>query len=225
MDERVFEIETPIDQPLARQLATQRVVPKQGRARRRIASILDATEILLAQNSQVTTSTIAKQAGIPVGSIYRYFPNVMGIYAALFARLNDHVDAKIMAMLAEADATADASVGWRVLFRQLIGVIGDGYREYPTLGVLLRMSSSPELAPISLASKTNMVEIIEQRFRDGRNGFQHGDPIIVANTVIELISWFEIFVFANTQAGAQRDVLYAEGVRVIEAYLSLYFPD
>ena len=59
---------------------TPRVAPVQARARQRVADILDAAQALLETDAKVTTSTIAAQAQIPVGSIYRYFPNVHSVY-------------------------------------------------------------------------------------------------------------------------------------------------
>ncbi|PHR92804.1 MAG: hypothetical protein COA69_05605 [Robiginitomaculum sp.] len=203
----------------------QRVIPKQTRAHKRIASILDATEILLAQNANVTTSTIAKQAEIPVGSIYRYFPNIMGIYSALFKKLNDRMHLQIAITFKNADEATDGPVAWRDLFRRIMAVVSDAYIQYPALGVLLLMVSSPELRPIKKASNATMANAIEGRYQAGLNGFHGGDPKIVATTVIELISWFELSVFVNKGELENSEALYAEGLKVIEAYLSLYLTD
>lgn len=212
-------------------LNSQRLVPKQGRAHQCIEAILDATEKLLGDGALVTTSTIAKEAEIPVGSIYRYFPNIMGIYAAVFAKLNDGVDSQLTDLLMSSDTLKSESMGWRELFQQLMATIGDEYRQHPALPVLLRLSSRPELQPITLASKARMAAILEARFQAGRNGFHGGDPKAVANTIIELIAWLEMSLFAQakptdlTPEGSAQDVFYTEGVKAIEAYLSLYFKD
>lgn len=213
--------ETCLDQnPIA-----QRVVPKQTRAHKRIASILEATETLLAQDANVTTSTIAKQAGIPVGSIYRYFPNIIGIYCALFEKLNDRMHLQIAITYKNADNDPNGPVSWRDLFRRLMTVISNAYVQYPALGVLLSMSSNPELRAIKMASNATMANASESRYRAGLNGFNGSNPKLVSTTVIELISWFELSAFVNKDNLEDSEALHSEGLKVIEAYLSLYFVD
>ncbi|MGI9286701.1 MAG: TetR/AcrR family transcriptional regulator [Pseudomonadales bacterium] len=60
--------------------------PSQDRSRRRIRKILESTKKLLRDQGirAVTTTRIADLAGIPVGSIYQYFPNKKAIFVTLY---------------------------------------------------------------------------------------------------------------------------------------------
>ncbi len=62
-----------------------RNVPLQARSRERVRRILDAADELLAEEgaSAFTTNRVARHAGVPVGSVYRYFPDKEGIVEAL----------------------------------------------------------------------------------------------------------------------------------------------
>ncbi len=62
-----------------------RNVPIQARSRERLRRVLDAAdELLLTEGAEAfTTNRIARLAGVPVGSVYRYFPDKEAIVQAL----------------------------------------------------------------------------------------------------------------------------------------------
>jgi AcrR family transcriptional regulator len=62
-----------------------RNVPSQQRSRVRLRRVLDAADEVLAQEGPAafTTTRIAQAAGVPVGSVYRYFPDKQAIVEAL----------------------------------------------------------------------------------------------------------------------------------------------
>jgi AcrR family transcriptional regulator len=82
-----------------------RNVPTQARSRRRLAAVLDAAEAVLADEgvSAFTTNRVAARAGIPVGSVYRYFEDKEGIVEALAVRFWSEF-AELVARVADADA-------------------------------------------------------------------------------------------------------------------------
>jgi AcrR family transcriptional regulator len=65
--------------------ATARSNPSQARGKERVRRILSAALGLFAERGLevVTTNDIAKAAGIPIGSLYRYYPNKEAVIAAL----------------------------------------------------------------------------------------------------------------------------------------------
>jgi AcrR family transcriptional regulator len=87
------ELETPL-----------RNVPTQARSRERLRRVLDAADQVLARDgaSAFTTTRIAQVAGVPVGSVYRYFPDKEAIVQALATRYWSEF-AAIVAATAEAD--------------------------------------------------------------------------------------------------------------------------
>ena len=62
-----------------------RNVPIQARSRERLRRVIDAAdELLVTEGADAfTTNRIAQHAGIPVGSVYRYFPDKEAIVQAL----------------------------------------------------------------------------------------------------------------------------------------------
>ena len=67
--------------------------PLRSRGLKRVQDILDATEALLAEksNEDVSLAQIAGQAGIPLASLYHFFPNRNAAFVALAKRFNEHL--------------------------------------------------------------------------------------------------------------------------------------
>src|SRR5215510_1406132 len=65
-----------------------RRTPKQARGQLRVDEILDAAERLLRTSSweKISTNHIAREAGIPIGSLYQFFANKHAIAHALVER-------------------------------------------------------------------------------------------------------------------------------------------
>src|SRR5581483_4091342 len=65
--------------------ANLRNVPIQARSRARVQRVLDAADRVLIDDGPAafTTTRVAQTAGIPVGSLYRYFPDKAAIVEAL----------------------------------------------------------------------------------------------------------------------------------------------
>jgi AcrR family transcriptional regulator len=84
--------------------AKLRNVPIQARSRERLRRVLDAADQVLADEGPdaFTTTRIAQAAGVPVGSVYRYFPDKHSIVEALAVRYwSDFED--LVAGVAETD--------------------------------------------------------------------------------------------------------------------------
>lgn len=62
--------------------------PKQERSRRRFEQLLSATEDLILEGGveNLTTNHVAERAGVPIGSLYQFFPNKEALLAALTER-------------------------------------------------------------------------------------------------------------------------------------------
>jgi AcrR family transcriptional regulator len=76
--------------PLVERLS--RRIPMQGRSQRTVGDILEATSRLLVSTGarEITTNTIAAEAGLSVGALYRFFPDKQSIIDAIAVR---HIEA------------------------------------------------------------------------------------------------------------------------------------
>jgi AcrR family transcriptional regulator len=92
--------------------------PSQPRSRRRVEQILDATRALLHEGGvgAVTTTRIAERAGLPVGSIYQYFPNKTAIFTGMYAEYLRH----IQGVMADWERDGPYAAGWREFFERLL---------------------------------------------------------------------------------------------------------
>lgn len=94
----------PLPNKLTNETATMRRSPQQARGQQRVGLILDTAEQLFAERGYDAASTneIAAQAGIPIGSVYQFFPNKEAILHALLARYRE----ELAALYAEHPAPA-----------------------------------------------------------------------------------------------------------------------
>src|SRR5688572_23233531 len=62
--------------------------PRQERSRERVQAMLDAAASIIDARGidAVTTNAIADEAGVPVGTIYQFFPNRDAVLVALLER-------------------------------------------------------------------------------------------------------------------------------------------
>ncbi len=108
--------------------AKLRNVPTQARSRERLRRVLDAADDVLAREGAdaFTTTRIAEAAGIPVGSVYRYFPDKEAIVEALaLSYWSDFED--LVAAAAEADEASPLEDPGAVV----IDALAAGFRAHP----------------------------------------------------------------------------------------------
>lgn len=101
--------------------------PQQERSVLRLEAILDSAMALVLEKdvSCVTMSEIAQRAGIPIGSLYQFFPQKAAVLKALHDRLSMEIEHKISQIFAgvgsleeAARQAADALFELHSLFRE-----------------------------------------------------------------------------------------------------------
>lgn len=121
--------------------------PLQQRSRERVERILEATRTILREHgaSALTTSRIAEQAGVPVGSVYQYFPNKQAVLLALY----DDYLADIRTALARFDEQRYRTLGWRDFFAALLRAVKHReQRDTRDFELYRSILLHPELQPI-----------------------------------------------------------------------------
>ncbi len=129
-------------QPDVERLKPRRL-PRQERGRRRVAQILDATAELVdtVGPQAVTTNAIARAAGVPIGSVYQFFPNKEAIFHALLEQQIDALDARFAPVIEAGLEGADLEK----LVDRAVDELCDAYLELPGLAVLVgTVRASPD---------------------------------------------------------------------------------
>lgn len=105
-----------------------RNVPSQARSRARLRRVLDCADELLAREGTAafTTTRIAEAAGVPIGSVYHFFPDKQTIVEALAVSYwSDFED------LVAGAAEADCLEPFQDPGATLIDVVAAGFRARP----------------------------------------------------------------------------------------------
>ncbi|HEX5066462.1 MAG TPA: TetR/AcrR family transcriptional regulator [Myxococcota bacterium] len=131
-----------------RRLSPRRL-PLQERARKRVDRILDVTVALLAKQGldALSTAGIAERAGIPIGSVYQYFPSKEAILVEVAARKFQAVDTAFA-----AGFSRDLErMPWRRALERALDASVTAFRSDPAYVAVWRAARSSE-AFRSLAS-------------------------------------------------------------------------
>ncbi|MGB5349837.1 MAG: TetR/AcrR family transcriptional regulator [Polyangiales bacterium] len=138
---------------------TPRRRPSQERSRDRVERILDATSALLGDTpvDKITTAAIAEQAGVPIGSVYQYFPNKLAVLAELARRVMEEVDLKTASLIAEDFGV----LPWDQAIDGAIDATIEGFASQPGyLQLLLSIRPTPEFRAITDESNERVAAML-----------------------------------------------------------------
>lgn len=139
--------------------------PKQERARKRQSAILAAAETLLVEGSptDISTTSVALKAGIPVGSIYRYFEDKEDILEQLYHTAYNDVEASLVKM--QATLSTGSDVGQAV--HRLLDIFWQAARAHPTFVPLTRWANSHySLWDVTPGQNSSLAQLIENTLLD-----------------------------------------------------------
>jgi AcrR family transcriptional regulator len=105
-----------------------RNAPTQARSRERLRRVLDAADSVLSSDGAeaFTTTRVAAEAGVPIGSIYRFFPDKAAIVEALALRYWSDLE-DLVAGTVEADRLEPLAEPGSVV----LDVLAAGFRSRP----------------------------------------------------------------------------------------------
>ncbi len=118
--------------------------PSQERSRQRVEVILDAvSEILVKEGfGALTTTAIAAEAGVPIGSLYQFFPNKFAIFQAVVEQFFRKMDA-VFDLGAQADS---ATLTWEERSDQTIEALARLWSGERAFAILWRgIQNMPEM--------------------------------------------------------------------------------
>lgn len=200
-----------------------RATPTQARAVERVHLILHTTADLLRSEApaQLSTTTIATRAGIPVSSIYRYFPTLDALLQELYLQVSGELRTKLF------NAISDDTLrpGWRERLATALTTLHD-YLETHTYYSPLLMYFLVRREPLAMQADEHeeIFAFLSHRWAAGQDGFSGGDPVVVARTVTQIAISLEDLVAAQPSRAAA-EAQFTELRRVLESYLARYLND
>ncbi len=106
---------------------------------------------------KITTAAIADKAGVPIGSVYQYFPNKLAVLAQLARRVMEQVDLKTASLIAEDFGV----LPWDQAIDRAIDATMQGYSEQPGyVQLLLSIRPTPEFGAITDESNERVAAML-----------------------------------------------------------------
>ena len=200
-----------------------RKLPLQNRSRERVQLIIDNAEKLLTTVAlpEITTSSIAKSAGIPVGSIYQYFKDRDAILLALGGRVIAEQDQKLERIFEEVSAHAHWRHVVKVVVRAFVENIYEGDIHFRLDTAL---SNNTEWRAIHMASERRIVETLSNYPLFVEKGISGKKARIITKLIVLLVT----ATVTRTKYPCSLDeeeLLVREAEAMITAYLSTLFGD
>lgn len=208
--------------PDARDDAQARVrrEPRQARSRARVAQILAAADGILSQEGfeALTVRRIAQEAGVPVGSIYQFFPDKAAVVDALAHGYIGEFDSAIARLVEGAEDAQDADA-WADPVGRLVDEFADLYRSRP--GYVALWSGrhlSPELARADEANNLAIAAGV-RRILVAR-GILHDGPDLERNSQVAVRVADALLQFAFAGAADGDELILGELKTLLRLYLA-----
>jgi len=133
--------------------------PKQPRSRKRVEAILEAARNLIGEHGadSVSVREIAAQAGVPISSVYQYFPNKSAIVAQLLAEYVAHYQARLHETFAAVRVPNDLVPA----VHQAVDAYLSLFVEHPPWpNIWLAVRADPALRELDLAQATTDARLV-----------------------------------------------------------------
>ncbi len=172
--------------------------PQQERSIQRLDAIMEAAVELIAQDGvgNLKMTDLAARAGVPIGSLYQFFPERAAVVRALHDRHTERVESGALRVFSAATSLAEAEA--------LLGIAVDTFyatfRNDPIyLPVWLAAISDPDLQRLNTDHQTRLTSVLCAIFR----------PLLPKDSTIDLERRVMLFVYL-TGAAVRRAMIEDE---------------
>jgi AcrR family transcriptional regulator len=201
---------------------TPRRKPSQERSRDRVERILDATADLLGTTAvdKITTAAIAETAGVPIGSVYQYFPNKLAVLAELARRVMEQVDVKTASLIAEDFGV----LPWDQAIDRAIDATMQGYEAQPGyLQLLLSIRPTPEFRAITDESNERVAAMLA--FHPALRAVIPPERIqLVTRAAIQAVNSLQDWALSQEDPDVTNRII-AEMKTLLKGYLAVYMDE
>ncbi len=206
--------------PLRRQPRQPRQ-PRQARSQERVRRILAAAEELFVTGGvgSSTTNAIAARAGVPIGSLYQFFPDKGAILRSLASGYGEQLHQDLLAF----DQGDGAALPLEAYIRGIVGLTDRFFAAHPGYAAIFLdvQSLSAELVAIEEEADARLIAdwSVALRQRAAAEGADLGeeDSRLVAFVLVKAIG--QLLWLAATQEQGRRERLVAEAAELAIAYL------
>ena len=193
--------------------------PSQERSRDRVERILDATAELLAELpvDKITTAAIAEKAGVPIGSVYQYFPNKLAVLAQLARRVMEKVDLQTASLITEDFGV----LPWDQAIDRAIDATMQGYAEQPGyVQLLLSIRPTPEFGAITDESNERVAAMLA--LHPALQSVIPPDRIgLVTRSAIRAVNSLQDWALSVDDPGTANEII-SEMKTLLKGYLAVY---
>ncbi|MCP9834230.1 MULTISPECIES: TetR/AcrR family transcriptional regulator [unclassified Cyanobium] len=195
--------------------------PRQARSQERVRRILAAAEELFVAGGvgSTTTNAIAARAGVPIGSLYQFFPDKGAILRSLAEGYAEQLHDVLRAFFDEGDGQ---SLSLEDAITAAVALTDRFFRDHPGYPAIFLdvQSATPELLAIEAEADARLIAdwagLLVERAACGEDA--HLLAYVLVKTVGHLL-WL-----AATQEQGRRDQLVAEAGELAIAYLRRRLP-
>jgi AcrR family transcriptional regulator len=193
--------------------------PKQARSLERVNRILDVAEAIFVEQgyAAATTKEIAAVAGVPIGSLYQFFPDKEAILQALAERYTDLLNQELQGFETEAMLALPLSEYLQRLIEGINTFFTDspGYR-----AVFVEITTiMPETEE---AGDQQLIQTMTRILPKLNPAFSPEDCDAISFVLVKAIG--NLLWIASRQAPAFRQRLVQETQQLALNYLQSYFP-
>jgi AcrR family transcriptional regulator len=201
---------------------TPRRKPRQERSRDRVERILEATAALLGDTpaDKITTAAIAEKAGVPIGSVYQYFPNKLSVLAELARQVMEQVDLETASLIAEDFGV----LPWDQAIDRAIDATMQGYAKQPGyVQLLLSIRPTPEFRAITDESNERMAAMLA--FHPALQAVIPPDRIqLVTRSAIQAVNALQDWALSEDDLELANRII-SEMKTLLKGYLAVYMDE
>jgi len=166
---------------------TPRPEPTQERARARKCAVLKAANDLVMSGhiGDITTTSVARKAGIPVGSVYRYFDDRVDILDHLYRAAYNEIESG----MADAQQAAPMNMPVSDTIEYLLNVFVKTARSHPSFRTLTQWANKHySLWDVTPGDGSNLAALVEKILVDGGVSFPPERHDAATKTIVTVVS-------------------------------------
>ncbi len=200
--------------------------PRQARSQERVRRILEAAEALFLEGGvgATTTNAIAARAGVPIGSLYQFFPDKAAILRSLAHRYAERLHGELLAF----DQGEGSELSLEAYIAAIVDLADRFFRDHPGYPAIFMdvQAATPDLIAIEEEADARLIAalsrtLLERALAEGVVlGEEEGH--LIAYVLVKAIG--NLLWLSTSQQQDFRDRLVRETTELAVAYLRRRIP-